>query len=458
MGKTLRRKRKARGRWILAGAILAAALGGGWWYRAHRNEEGAEAAATAEVVRRDFASTVLATGSVQAQVGAEVRVGARISGRVEELHANIGDRVHRGDVIAELEKADLVATVAQRQAEVETAQARLASLETLLPLEIDKTEAELAQWQANLDYAEGELARQRRLSERGVATEQEIEQAREQHGVAAARRDSARKARELAQARNIHEPSQARAELDRARAALHHAEAQLAYATIRAPIDGVVADVSTQEGETVAAGLAAPTFVTIIDLDRLQVDAFVDEVDIGRIRLGQETSFTVDAFPGREFPGRVTAVYPKAVIQDNVVNYVAVIEILGFSPETLPRDGTPLAQAGSGEARLVSAGQDSGGSGSTASPAYDEPQAVLRPEMTASVTIFMEERPGRLAVPARAVRRERGRNVVYRLAGGNTEAREVHVGLRDGQWIEIASGLEEGDVVLLEAPHSASPG
>ncbi len=88
---------------------------------------------------------------------------------------------------------------------------------------------------------------------------------------------------------------------------------------------GVVASVSTQEGETVAASFAAPTFVTLLDLARLEVWAYVDETDIGRIHRGQDATFTVDTYGDDEFAGRVTAIYPQAEIRDNVVNYVAVI-------------------------------------------------------------------------------------------------------------------------------------
>jgi RND family efflux transporter MFP subunit len=188
----------------------------------------------------------------------------------------------------------------------------------------------------------------------------------------------------------------------------------VSYATITAPLAGVIASVSTQEGETVAAGLNAPTFVTIINLDRLQVDAFVDEVDIGKIRVGQRAVFSVDAFPAEEFKGKVAAIYPKAVIQENVVNYDTVIEI------TSPYSG------------------------------------LLRPEMTASVTILLEARSGVLAIPTKAVKRLRGKTVVYVAVAGGGEPREIKVGWKDGPWLEVVSGLKEGETVLLESP-SAEP-
>jgi len=405
-------KRKPKATWFLAVLVLVAgSAGSGWWWRNHgRADEDEGHARSAEVVPHDFSSAVLATGAVQPQVGAEVRVGARISGRVERLHANIGDSVTKGRVIAELEKADLEATVRQRQAELDLAEAKLAAVESLLPKEIEKAELELAQWQASFTLAKQEFDRADDLIGQHTISRDEWDRAKERLSVADARVKSARKAYELVEEQKEQDLRQADAEVARAKAALDNAVVQRSYARIEAPIDGVIASVATEEGETVAAGMQAPTFVTIIDLDRLQVDAYVDEVDIGKIRVGQRAVFTVDAFPADEFEGKVTAIYPKAVIQDNVVNYDVVVDIT-----------TPYRNK-------------------------------LRPEMTANVTVFLETRKGVLAVPAKAVRRVRGKNVVYVLSGGRPEERAIKIGWKDGGRVEVAAGLQEGETVLLTAP------
>jgi multidrug efflux pump subunit AcrA (membrane-fusion protein) len=371
---------------------------------------------TAKVVRRDLASSVLATGAVKPQVGAEVRVGARISGKVEHLYANIGDVVKKGQVLAELEKADLEAKVNQRSAELEMAEAKLAAVKSLRPREIEKAEADVAQWQATVELNGKDLARQDELLKQDFTSQQARDRAQEQLAVSQARLASVRKALELAKKGYEEDLRQAAADVARAKAALANDKVQLSYATITAPIDGVIGSVSTQEGETVAAGLSAPTFVTIIDLGRLQVDTFVDEVDIGKIKPGQTGTFTVDSFPSREFAGKVVAIYPKAVIQENVVNYDVVVEI------TDPYDG------------------------------------LLRPEMTASVTIQLDARENVLAVPVKAVKRERAKSVVYVMSSaGSAQAREVKVGWKDSQWVEIVSGLEEGQTVLLDGPTIEKP-
>jgi RND family efflux transporter MFP subunit len=358
--------------------LLACAIGASvWWYASDGKDNGPAAPATAKVVRKDFSSTVLATGAVKSQVGSEVKVGARVSGKVVRLYANIGDAAKKGQVIAELEKEDLTAKVERNRADLAVAEARIADA------------------QARLKLAEIQYQRQTKLIVDSFTSQEAVDNA----------------AKELAV--NQAGLNLARRQAESAKAALKESEANLGYSTITAPISGVIASVSTQEGETVAAGLNAPVFVTIVDLKRLQVDAFVDEVDIGKVHEGQKAVFTVDAYPAREFEGKVVAIYPKAVIQENVVNYDVVIDITS---------------------------------------SYD---GLLKPDMTASVTIMLEARPNVLAVPAEAVNRERGKTLLYVMTDGRAEPREVKTGWKDGPWIEIAGGVEEGETILLSVPAQA---
>ena len=160
----------------------------------------------------------------------------------------------------------------------------------------------------------------------------------------------------------------------------------------------------TPSFETSTMCFAAPTFVTLVDLGRLEVWAYVDETDIGRVRVGQAARFTVDTYPDQEFLGRVSAVYPQAEIRDNVVNYVAVVTFDAAKGRT------------------------------------------LRPEMTTTVRIAIESRENVLAVPRRAVHREGGRPYVLGPAG---DKRWVTVGSRDEADVEIVEGLREGDPVRI---------
>jgi len=330
---------------------------------------------TATVKKKNIGSSILATGSVKPIIGAEVKVGARISGRVEHLYANIGDKIEKDQGIAEIEKKDLEAQVAQAEANLKAADAGVgvsrASFWPALSAETDYGAKGTTYFPSQGDNFVG-----------------------------------LKVTMPLFNGQDLYTIKQKKATKEAAKAALEFSKVQLSYATIKAPISGVIASVTTQEGETVAAGLNAPTFVTIIDLSRLQVDAFVDETDIGRVKVGQKALFTVDTYPDKEFTGKVKAIYPKAIIQENVVNFDVVIEI-------------------------------------------DDPNIeLLRPDMTTSVTIYQEERIGVLVIPRAAITKEgNSKFVLVKQDSGAFEKKAVKTGAQSGSDVEVVSGLNEGDVV-----------
>lgn len=366
---------------------------------------------TFRVTKQSLSQAVTALGIVKPQVGAEVRLGARIPGKVEHLRANIGDYVKKDQIIAELEKDELKAVVDECNAELNKAQINLASLETLGPIEIARAEAERKRLQATFDLETIEYERQLILLKENLTSKQNVDQEKEELLVSREELEASTKSLELAKKKLAQDIQQMEAEVERAKAALRVAEVELSYATLRAPISGIIASVSTQEGETVAVGLSAPTFVTIIDLDRLQVEAFVDEVDIGKITLGQKAAFKVEAFPSIEIEGKVVGIYPKAILKENVVFYNVLVESL------------------------------------------NSPEVTLRPEMTANVSIFLGSDDNALLIPAKSIKKSDGADIVYVLEKGKPVRREVRVGWKQGRFIEILEGLKEGDEVLED--HSA---
>jgi multidrug efflux pump subunit AcrA (membrane-fusion protein) len=398
---------------VIITATIILVCGGAWWLlnKSPQTQDANQGTTAATAQHRDLVSTVAATGKVNAMVGAEVRVGSRVSGRVQHLYANIGDIVRTGQVIAELEKDDQQALLEQRRAEVKIAEARLSSVDALRPGEIQKAEAALKDSQATGELANINFERQKRLLDKALVAREVFDTARKEKEVSEARVVLAARELELSKQRYTEDLKSAKAQLEQAASAVRVLEAQVTYYTIRAPISGIISSVSTQEGETVAAGMNTPTFVTIIDLHKLQVDAFVDETDIGKIRVGQKAAFTVDSFPDREFKATVQAIYPKAVIMDNVVYYDVVHRI-------------------------------------------DEPlTGALRPEMTTNVLISLDARKNVLTVPLHAVSRDQGKSVVFMLRDGQPVRQVVKVGWKDPEWIQIIDGLKEGDkVVIRSAP------
>lgn len=361
---------------------------------------------TVRVTKQTFSPAVTALGAVKPQVGAEVRLGARIPGKVEHLRANIGDFVKKGQIIAEIEKDELKAVVEKRKAELNRALVNLATLKALGPIEIEKAEAEWKQLEAIHGLEAKEYDRQAALFKENLTSKQILEQASEELLVAMKESEVSLKMLELTKSKFSEDLKLLKTEVESARATLKIAEVELSYATLRAPISGIIASVSTQEGETVAVGLSAPTFVTIIDINRLQVETYVDEVDIGKIKVDQKATFTVEAFPSLDIEGEVVGIYPKAILKENVVFYNVLVKNV------------------------------------------TSPSVVLRPEMTANVSIFLESREDVLLVPAKSVKKSGGSNFVYVLENGKPVRREVRVGWKQGQLIEIKEGLKEGDEVL----------
>jgi multidrug efflux pump subunit AcrA (membrane-fusion protein) len=406
------RAMRTRRKWLWIGLALAVtALGSaGAWYTLTRSASPA-GPAVAPVTRRDLSATVTATGTIKAMVGAEVRVGARIPGRVEELTVQVGDRVKAGQVIARLEQDDLRAAVEKARADLAAAEAKLATVRNgARAQEIQTAEAALRQAEANRLLAQVNLDRYRQLYQDGGIALQVVDTAARDYDVTVAQVRTAREQLSLTREKYTPEDLQyAVAEVAQTKAALRIAETNLGYATITAPMGGVVASVSTQQGETVTSGSAAaqaPTFVTIIDLNRLQVDAYVDETDIGKVHVSQDAVFAVDAFPDREFRGKVTAIYPKALIQQNVVDYDVVITI-------------------------------------------DNREGLLRPDMTTNTTITVAKREKVLVIPNQAVRREDGDRVVFVQEGDRLVRRPVKTGWKDKTYTEVLSGLKDGERVAV---------
>jgi RND family efflux transporter MFP subunit len=352
----MRRRNKSSIPRILGMALVASLAGGYLWQRAGVASTEPDPQ-TVRVRRETLDRTVSATGVIRPKVGAEIDVGSRVSGIVRSIPVKVGHPVGRGDLLALIDPTEFEAEMAQARADLALA------------------EAQLAMEQSSHERAAA-------LAADGIVAETELESA----------------ARDL---------EVARARVAREQARVSSATIRLGYTEIRAPIRGVIADVTTREGETVAASFAAPTFVTIVDLDRLEVQTYVDETDVGRIFVDQRATFSVDTYPDAEFTARVTAVNPKAALQNGVVNYIVRLE-------------------------------------------FDQQDAyVLRPEMTARVRLQVEQRADVLTVPRTAIKRGQGRQFVKVGRDGAWVDQEIEAGWRTDRKVEIRQGLAEGETVQL---------
>lgn len=275
-------------RWWMLGAGCVGILGAAVWLRAQQVR--APVFVTARVERSEVVATVTASGALRAQ--STVEVGAEISGLVRAVRVDYNQVVRQGQVLAELDTAQLSAAVREASAHVGAARATL----------------ELAQ--VGVDESDTVLARLTGLAEQGLAPVQDLDGAKA--GAARARA----------------EYKSAEARLEVAQASLLRAQTDHSHAFIRSPIDGVVLKRSIEPGQTVAAALQAPILFTLAqDLRRMVLHVNVDEADVGKIHEGQRASFHVDAYPDRDFEAVILSLRNASESIHNVVTYEALLSV-----------------------------------------------------------------------------------------------------------------------------------
>jgi RND family efflux transporter MFP subunit len=313
------------------------------------------------------------TGIIKAQVGAIVKVGTRATGVLTRLKYQVGDYVKKGELIATIDDRELLANKRNLEAQIEEQKRDL--------------EAKVAQHEYNkINYE-----RESRLLEKEFTTRDSVEKAKRELDVGMAQVELAK-----AKVKEVTEKLKA-------------LEVSLSYTKIYAPISGFVSQVTTQEGETVVAGLSAVNLITVIDATKLEMWIYVDETDVGRVKPGMKVEYWVDAYRDKRFSGTVSLIYPQPEIKENIVYYLAILKID-------PKDTT-----------------------------------FLKPEMTTHVRIIIDEKADVIVVPNGAIRFEEGKNVVYVRSKDKAERRAVTTGIRDDRFTEIISGVSEGERVIIPA-------
>jgi HlyD family secretion protein len=336
--------------------VVALLLGAGiWGYLYAQGRNSSPKYRLTQVERGPLTAAVSATGNLNAVI--TVQVGSQVSGQIKELLVDFNSVVKKGQIIARIDPQIFEAQVNQAKADVETAKAAVlnqAATVEKAKADVENARAALAQGKAQTAKADAAQADSKRIFDRNaelfkrqLIAQADRDTAQANYEQAVAQSDSARASEKalaaqidsnLAQLR-VQEAGlkSARAQVDQKTAALAQAQANLDYTTIRAPVDGVVVSRAVDVGQTVAASLQAPTLFTIAqDLTKMQVETSVDEADIGRVKLEDRASFTVDAFPGQPFVGVVTQIRKAAQIVQNVVTYTVVISVDNPGGRLLP--------------------------------------------------------------------------------------------------------------------------
>ena len=409
---------------LIGGGIMAAFLLAGFYFWG--DDSGTAQYLTARVERGNLRNTVTATGTLQAVT--TVQVGSQASGTISALYADFNSVVKKGQVIAQLDPSVAKAQVEQARANLQQAQASLAQAKAAVvnaragisdaqakglaarstvqnnQAGVSASEANVAVLKAQQDDAMSYLKQQESLLKAGVIAQRDYDVAMTAYKTAEARYNQAvaqlkqsklgeqssatagiaQSQAAVEQSKSQLQQAQAQvqqntAQVQQAQAALSLAEVNLSHTTITSPIDGIVVSRDVNVGQTVAASLSAPTLFTIAnDLTQMQVIANIDQADIGLVEQAKSVKFSVDAFPGKEFDGKIQEMRLNPTNVQNVVTYNVVINV-------------------------------------------NNPEQTLKPGMTANLTITIDERNNVLKVPNSALRfrPQNANNQSGNSAGGN---------------------------------------
>ncbi|HXU91229.1 MAG TPA: efflux RND transporter periplasmic adaptor subunit [Methylomirabilota bacterium] len=423
------------------------------------------------VGRGPLSASVSATGNLNAVT--TVLVGSQVSGTIKELHADFNTVVRTGQVIARIDPALFEAAVSQARADLKSAHSTVLNREAQVEqavTSVDNARADSAEAEAQTAKAlvtvvdtRRTLARHTELFESGLVAAADRDSAQTAYDAAIAQHESAQAhARALASAIRTAEAQlrvqQAelqvtRDQVEQKEAALTQAQINLDHTTIRSPVDGVVVNRAVDVGQTVAATLQAPTLFTIAqDLTRMQVETSVDEADIARIRTDTPVTFTVDAFPGETFAGRVSQIRKAPQVAQNVVTYIVVVAVANPSGTLVP--------GMTANVKFVTAQKDNVLKIPNTALRFRPPGALLPMPESASSSMAQ---PGRPDTNKRQATTRSGEGIVWILgADGGPVPVRLTLGITDGTFTEILGGdLRPGQAVVValegQAP-VAAPG
>src|SRR5690349_12935545 len=336
--------------------IVAALAGLGVWGYLYTQSRGATPRyRTARVERGSLTAAVSSTGNLNAVI--LVQVGSQVSGQIKDLYADFNTIVKKNQIIARIDPEIFDAKVVQAKADLDSAAASVSNQVAQVEkgkADVENARAALAEAKANTAKAQiavvdskRDLERKKELFGRELIARSDLDSAEATYDSNVALLEAARAKEQslaaaiqsaVAQLRVLEAQLQAaRAQVEQKKALLTQAQADLEHTTIRAPVNGVVVSRQVDVGQTVAASLQAPVLFTIAeDLTKMQVEVSVDEADIGRVRLDDRTTFTVDAFSGQTFTGTVTQIRKAAQVVQNVVTYTVVVSVDNPGGKLLP--------------------------------------------------------------------------------------------------------------------------
>jgi HlyD family secretion protein len=378
---------------VAVGGLIAAARGG----------TKIDPTKLSTVDRGDLAKSVVATGKVEPITKVEIK--SKASGIVKKLYVDAGDRVKRGQVLAELDKEEIEAHVAQAKAQEEASEA------SLLATEADMERAKVDAEGVDVPTLKRAYERAQGMAKEGVVSVSALDDAQRAYELALNKQNVAKAQLRVLQAKI----GQAQAQVAQDRANLKQLEEQYGYTTVESPIDGVVLSRDVEVGDAVSSilvlGSSATLIMTLGDTSEVYVKGKVDESDIGKVYLGQPARIKVESFKDKTFNGKVTKISPMGVEKDNVTTFEVRVSI-------------------------------------------NNPGGELKAAMTANGEIILEEHKNVLQIPEGAILYDKNKKASVEVP--DTRGKEgkrkvaVNIGISNGAKTELLSGLKEGDQVVLQ--------
>jgi len=357
----------------------------------------------AKVEKGDLAKSVVATGKIEPITKVEIK--SKASGIVKKLHVEYGDKVKKGQVLAELDKEEIQARVAQAQAQLEASSASLNG--TRADLERAKVDAE----GPDVPLLKRAYVRAQGMAKEGVVSASALDDAQKNYEMSLNKQNVSKAQLQVLQAKI----GQAQGQVAQDRANLKQLEEQLGYTTIESPIDGIVLSRDVEIGDAVSSilvlGSSATLVMTLGDTSEVYVKGKVDESDIGKVYLGQPARIKVESFKDKTFTGKVTKISPMGVEKDNVTTFEVRVSI-------------------------------------------NNPEGVLKAMMTANAEIILEEHKGVLQIPEGSIIYDKDKKASVEIP--DPKAKEgkkkiaVNIGISNGAKTELLQGLKEGDQVVLQ--------
>ena len=398
-------RKKRRKRIIIVGIIVLVVvliLGGAIMAFSHGSTK-IDPSKLAKVEKGDLAKSVVATGKVEPITKVEVK--SKASGIVKKLYVEYGDKVKKGQPLAQLDKEEIVAQVEQAKAGLAGAEANFTSAKA--DYERAKVDAE----SPDVPLLKKSYDRALQMQKDGVVSDSALDDADRAYKLAVNKQNVARAQILVLQAKI----AQSQAEVARDKANLAQLQEQLNYTDIISPIDGIVLSRDVEVGDAVSSilvlGSSATLVMTIGDTSQVYVKGKVDEADIGRVYLGQPSRIKVESFKDKTFSGKVTKISPMGVEKDNVTTFEVRVSI-------------------------------------------DNPGGELKAEMTANAEIILDEHKNVLQIPEGSILYDKDRNASVEVPDpkGKDGQRKVaiNIGISNGAKTEVLNGLKEGDQVILQ--------